>query len=148
MQEACEGSCLPLRCGWGRKVWSTRPLPTARSRLPQLHHRRPRSRTATTSGSCSPCSGRSTTPAARAPDRSTGMPDTCDDSCASVLLPFAASCATFLQLPMNVGMKTIIDAVVGTCRGPLPWACLLRRLPVRAFLTRAERRLVPRFRRG
>lgn len=58
-------------------------------------------------------------------DCSTGMPDTCDDACASVLLPFAASCAAFLQLPMNAGMNTIIDAVVGTCRvlpslGPPP----------------------------
>ena len=51
-------------------------------------------------------------------DCSTGMPETCDASCATVLLPFSASCATFLQLPINAGLKTIIDAVVGTCRAP------------------------------
>ena len=49
-------------------------------------------------------------------DCSSGMPNLCDATCGTTLLPFRASCADFLNLPMNIGMKGIIDTVANTCR--------------------------------
>ena len=48
-------------------------------------------------------------------DCSSGVPATCDAGCATVLLPFQAACATFLSLPMNSGMKWIVDATASSC---------------------------------
>lgn len=48
-------------------------------------------------------------------DCSSGMPSTCSDTCASVLLPFRDSCARFLSQPMLLGMKQIVDEVADSC---------------------------------
>lgn len=53
-------------------------------------------------------------------DCSSGVPSTCDSDCGAVLLPFREACADFLSVPMNLGMKAIIDAAANTCHGAVP----------------------------
>ena len=49
-------------------------------------------------------------------DCSSGVPSTCDADCGAVLLPFRAACADFLKVPMNAGMKNLIDQAADGCR--------------------------------
>ena len=49
-------------------------------------------------------------------DCSSGVPSTCDADCGAVLLPFRAACADFLKIPMNAGMKNLIDQAANGCR--------------------------------
>ena len=49
-------------------------------------------------------------------DCSSGVPSTCDADCGAVLLPFRAACADFLKMPMNAGMKNLIDQAANGCR--------------------------------
>ena len=74
-------------------------------------------------------------------DCSSGVPATCDAGCATVLLPFQAACATFLSLPMNSGMKSIIDVTANSCAADHAVHHHHRRRPRPTILQAASRNL-------